>query len=41
MLVSKGKNTPFAGMELRGRVVLTVCEGRATFTRLGAEVGYP
>jgi len=38
LLVSKGRNTPFAGFELRGRVVLTVCEGRETFSRLGAVV---
>jgi dihydroorotase len=38
LLVSKGRNTPFAGFELRGRVVLTVCEGRETFSRLGASV---
>jgi dihydroorotase len=27
---SKGRNTPFAGAELRGRVRLTVCDGRIT-----------
>jgi dihydroorotase len=30
-LASRGRNTPFVGMELRGRVVLTVCGGRVTF----------
>jgi dihydroorotase len=26
---SRGRNTPFAGMRLRGRVVMTICRGRA------------
>ena len=30
-LASKGKNTPLAGSELRGRVVLTIAGGRVTF----------
>jgi dihydroorotase len=28
---SKGKNTPLAGRTLKGRVVATVCGGRAAF----------
>ena len=27
---SKGRNTPFAGWRLRGRAMLTVCDGRVT-----------
>jgi dihydroorotase len=33
--VSRGKNTPLAGVELRGQVVLTVAGGRVTFAREG------
>ena len=28
---SKGRATPFAGMEVRGRVLLTLCEGRVVY----------
>lgn len=28
---SQGRNTPLAGIELRGRVRLTICDGRVTF----------
>jgi dihydroorotase len=31
---SKGRNTPFTGWRLRGWPVLTVCEGRVTFSEL-------
>jgi dihydroorotase len=26
--ISKGKNTPFNGMRLKGRPVMTICKGR-------------
>jgi dihydroorotase len=31
---SKGKNTPFAGGRLRGRVVMAVCDGQRVFERM-------
>ena len=31
---SRGKNTPFAGRRLRGRVVMTVCRGHVLFERM-------
>ncbi len=31
---SRGKNTPFAGRRLRGRVVMTVCRGQVLFERM-------
>ena len=34
-LVSRGKNTPFAGVELRGRPVMTIAAGRVTFAHEG------
>ncbi len=34
--LSKGRNTPFAGTRLRGRVRLTVCGGRVTHEAIGA-----
>jgi dihydroorotase len=34
-MVSRGKNTPFTGMELQGRVVLTVSAGKVTFAADG------
>lgn len=33
-LRSRGKNTPFAGRRLRGRVVMTVCRGHVLFERM-------
>jgi len=30
---SRGKNTPFEGRQLRGRVVMTICRGRVAFER--------
>ena len=33
-LRSRGKNTPFAGRRLRGRVVMTVCRGQVLFERM-------
>ena len=35
---TKGRNTPFAGAPLRGRVRLTVCEGRVTHESAGVSV---
>jgi dihydroorotase len=37
-LVSRGRNTPFAGRWLRGRVVMTVCRGRIVFERVAQRV---
>ena len=31
---SRGKNTPYAGRRLRGRVVMTVCSGQVVFERM-------
>jgi dihydroorotase-like cyclic amidohydrolase len=31
---SRGKNTPFAGRRVRGRVVMTVCRGQVLFERM-------
>jgi dihydroorotase len=36
---SRGRNTPFAGARLRGRVRLTVCAGRVTHDALAAGAG--
>jgi dihydroorotase len=33
-LKSRGKNTPFAGRQLRGRVVMTVCRGQLAMERV-------
>jgi len=38
--VSKGKNTPLAGRTLKGRVVATVCGGRAVFMEEGVAVSH-
>ena len=35
---SRGRNTPFVGRSLRGRVVMTVCRGRVAF-EAGVQVG--
>jgi dihydroorotase len=35
--LSKGRNTPFAGHRVYGRVHRTVCDGRVTFDRLESE----
>ena len=32
---TKGRNTPFAGWELKGRVIATICEGRVTHLEAG------
>jgi dihydroorotase len=36
---SKGRNTPFGGWTLHGKVLLTVCEGRITHEAAGATEG--
>ena len=33
-ILSKGKNSPFIGTRLQGRVVLTICRGRITYNLL-------
>jgi dihydroorotase len=33
-LRSRGKNSPFLGRRLRGRVVMTVCQGQILFERM-------
>ena len=33
MLASKGKNTPLMGQEMRGQVMMTMCEGQVVFRR--------
>ncbi|HEY1012160.1 MAG TPA: dihydroorotase [Herpetosiphonaceae bacterium] len=33
MLASKGKNTPLMGQEMRGQVMMTMCEGKIVFRR--------
>jgi dihydroorotase len=37
-LLSKGKNTPLVGTELRGRVLLTVAGGRVAYRAEGVRV---
>ena len=34
--VSKGKNTPFSGMKVKGEVIYTIMGGKVTYERAGA-----